>query len=93
MTKFLISILILGFAIQCSGAAVYIKKTVTKTEQCPDGSQSGEENSKQEFKKDKDQIVIHFNIEFYKAQVAYVMTENIQYYSSGFYSNPYLPPR
>jgi hypothetical protein len=93
MTRLLFFILALGFIVQCTGSACFVKKSVSKTEQCPDDNKTGEEAGKEELKKEKDQISNFFSNELSSGRFVYILSENRQYYPSGFSSKPYLPPR
>ncbi len=92
MAKFLLFILTFGFVIQCTGTAVYVKKSVVKSEQCPDDNATGEKNT-DNFKIDKQQIAINLFCSFSATSFKEVSSECIQYYPQGFLSKPYLPPR
>lgn len=93
MKRLLVFILTFGFIIQCSGINCYVTKSVTKTEQCPDDSQPTEETGKAEFKKDKDHICVFLKSDLTSAHSVYSGTNFMNYYPSGFYSKPYIPPR
>lgn len=93
MSRFLFIILFLGFFVQCTGAALYVKQSQAITEQYPDdGEQSGEKGD-EEIKKDKDQsFTIPVGV-VYAEQVVYNLAEITQYCPGGFFVKPYQPPR
>lgn len=93
MARLIFFILTFGFIIQCSGIAVYMMKSVNKTEQCPDDDQPCEENSTKEFKKDKEQIGINFINEISTDLAVYTISDIKQDCPPGFYNKHYLPPR
>jgi hypothetical protein len=93
MIRILIFILAFGFAAQSSGATSFIKKTVGQTEQAPDDAPKGEEKGDTEGKKEQDKMGSHYYFQGIYVSVQQYQSEYKHYYSSGFYSIPYLPPR
>lgn len=88
MKKFLIFILSFGFIIQFSGINLYVTKSGTKTEQCPDDNQPSEETGKAEFKKDNDHICFFLKSDLTLAQSVHTITNFMNYYPLGFTVNP-----
>jgi hypothetical protein len=93
MIRFLFLILTFGFIIQCTGTALFLKKSVIKTEQCPDDNKESKETSKEEIKNDQDKLFLSTYFGSFFFEVCYVIPDCNQYYPPGFYNKPFLPPR
>lgn len=93
MAKFLFLILSLSFVLQSSGTALVFKKFDQTTEQCPDDNKTGEESGKATFKKDQEQLNQFLCPGNSFAVLSPTTSETIHFYPSGFYSQPFMPPR
>lgn len=93
MVKFLFFILTFGFVLQSSGATSFIKKPIEQMEQMPDDTFTGEEKVNSDCKKEQNHTSCYEYFEGGFIQSLYGEFVNIQLYSSGFCSKPFLPPR
>jgi len=93
MVKLLLIILTFGFAIQCTGSNVFLKKSLCKTEQYPEDSKPSNEKNEEEFKTDKLQSGWYQATQFLNKQLIFTLPELSYFYSTDFSRNPFLPPR
>lgn len=93
MIKLLLVILTFGFVIQCTGSTGFLKKSLCKTEQCPEDNKPSNEKSEEEFKTDKLQSGFYQTSQFLNTPIIFTLPEFSHFYSSGFSSKPFLPPR
>ncbi len=93
MFRFLFFILTIGFFIQSSGAAVFLKKMAIQAEQSAEDSQKSEEKGKEENKSDQQHFEAVLGLNNFFKVTYYIAFHNEQSYPSGFFAKPFLPPR
>lgn len=79
--------------LQSTGAPNFIKKPIEQMEQMPDDTPKGEEKGNTDSKNEKDKISGHECFEIGFMLSLHCHLENKQFYPSGVYTKPFLPPR